>query len=1147
MQKTALCDQVRYAHTPLGKRHGHWLLTKTLLTGSEDQNRRSCFSVSRTIVNAMKLTILFLTLAFLHVSAGGVAQTVSFSGKNVKLEKVFSAVEKQTGYVFFYDAAMLRGAKPITINAEQVGLEAFMQEVFKDQPLIYLIENTTISLRRKAKQISSVPSFAPAASLPPPVSVKGKVIDEKGQPVANATVSVKGKKIMTFTNEKGEFSFSAIDDNAVLVISSVSFESREVKLNGQKEITVQLNFAAESIKEVVVSNGYFTRDKNSYTGASRTIKRAEIQKYSSSNLFTLIQNIDAGFKVQQDNNFGSDPNKIPDMTIRGRGSFLNESTAPVFIVDGFELAVQRVFDLDVNRIESITLLKDASATILYGSRAANGVVVIETRSPAAGKLRITYDVKPTVAIADLTDYHLMDARQKLEFEKLAGIYTSTETVEERRIESQKTLDGLYYDRYRDIVRGVNTDWLSQPVRNAVSTAHSLFLEGGSDEMRYGVDLNYNNSKGVMKESGRDRYGLGFNLTYRVKNKLTFRNYATYSGVKAYNSPYGTFSDYTKLNPYEAPLNENGEYKPLFANQQINPLYNAGLPNRDFTTTHTLSNQFNVDWFASNGIRVNGAFRIQKDLIDGQQYTSPKASVFLLNDTLPVSERGSMNIRDGKGLVLTGNVRFSYKKSFGHHTFLTGLGAEMTQNESSNYSFSMTGFADDRFADPAFAIMYRKNSRPSSSESTARSIGLLGNLNYIYNNRYFADLSFRQDGSSRFGANNRFAPFYSLGAGWNIHKENFWTKNDQINELRIRGSYGITGNQEFSAYQARTSYQFNTDRLYYNSVPSTLLGYGNENLKWQRQVMSNIGTDIALFNSRIRINAEYYIRKTDGLLTDITVAPSLGFPSNSYKENLGEIQNKGFELNLNAIILKQTNSRPELAVSFQGASNKSKILKISNELKLVNQRNNAETKIPRNVYEEGESMTAIKAVRSLGIDPANGKELFMTRDGKLTYTWNAEDKVNSGDTEPTLFGNMGTNLAFKGWNLNMTFQYRYGGQLYNQTLVSRIEGADPRFNADIRVLDERWKHSDDWTFYKDIAERTQSNISDRFIQKENTLALTSLSVSYDLEKKFIKKAGLERARATFYMNDVSRLSTIRQERGLDYPFARSFVLGLNVVL
>ena len=941
----------------------------------------------------------------------------------------------------------------------------------------------------------------------------------------------------------------------VLKFSYIGMKPKSVVVGNKTVVDVTLESDSQEMDEVVVT-GLLNRRKSGFAGTTTVISKQELAKVSTGNIFTTISTLDAGFKIEENNLDGSNPNKLPDFTIRGKGSFQNGSTAPIFILDGFEVTSQKVFDMDINRIESITLLKDASATILYGSRASNGVIVIETTAPKAGKLRVTYDFKPTIAIVDLTDYDLMNAREKLQYEKEAGLYTQeiTPGYEDNDRREQGELDKAYYNRYKNIVEGVNTYWLSQPVKNAFSHAHSLFVEGGADNVRYGIDASYNQNKGVMKESGRDRFGLGFSLIYRIKDKITIKNYISYAHTHAYNSPYGSFSQYAKLNPYERIYNDNGELIPKLSDGDTNPLYDALLPNRNFTKDQEFREQLSVDWFIRDGLRLKGQMAIVKGETSGEIYKSPFSAEFLkttynsesrVQEYLPIAERGYLSMTDGASFSYDGNVTLNYNTLVNEkHIIYAGVGLEVTQNDNNSHGFIMTGFPDDRYSDPAFAIQYKKETKPSSSESKSRAIGFFANGNYSYDDRYFADVSVRIDGSSKFGADKKYAPFWSAGAGWNVHNEKFF-KHTKISMLKLRYSYGVTGNQEFSAYQAKTMFQFNTDRLYNSGISAALMGYGNPDLEWQNQYQSNYGFDFGYAKDRIRLQFNYYQKKTEGMLTSVSVAPSLGLPSNTFTSNLGKIQNKGVEVNLDAVLIRDQGKDFEWSVMLQAAHNKNKIMEISTALKNINEKNNQDKTTPAAVYEEGESMSAIKAVPSLGIDPTTGQELFMKKDGTITYTWDATDKVICGDSEPKVFGNVGTNLYWKGWNLNMVFKYDLGADYYNSTLAERVEGANPRYNADRRVLNNRWKEPGQHALYKNIKEYTTTYISSRFVQKENTLQLTSLSLSYDLNREWIRKFGLNTMRLSFYMNDVFRASTVKNERGLDYPFQRSFVFGLNI--
>lgn len=1100
------------------------------------------------ILLRMKLTFVLVFCMLVQTFVAVNAQTVTLKKQNASLEEIIWELKEQTKFVFLYSSADVATVKGIDIDMQNSQIDAILKKCLEGTDLQFVKENNAIIIRQ-ANGKTAVPQVQSR-------KITGKVIDEDGNPLPGVAVLIEGTTIGVATDMDGKYDLTCPEmKDIVLKFSYIGMKPKSVVVGNKTVVDVTLESDSQEMDEVVVT-GLLNRRKSGFAGTTTVISKQELAKVSTGNIFTTISTLDAGFKIEENNLDGSNPNKLPDFTIRGKGSFQNGSTAPIFILDGFEVTSQKVFDMDINRIESITLLKDASATILYGSRASNGVIVIETTAPKAGKLRVTYDFKPTIAIVDLTDYDLMNAREKLQYEKEAGLYTQeiTPGYEDNDRREQGELDKAYYNRYKNIVEGVNTYWLSQPVKNAFSHAHSLFVEGGADNVRYGIDASYNQNKGVMKESGRDRFGLGFSLIYRIKDKITIKNYISYAHTHAYNSPYGSFSQYAKLNPYERIYNDNGELIPKLSDGDTNPLYDALLPNRNFTKDQEFREQLSVDWFIRDGLRLKGQMAIVKGETSGEIYKSPFSAEFLkttynsesrVQEYLPIAERGYLSMTDGASFSYDGNVTLNYNTLVNEkHIIYAGVGLEVTQNDNNSHGFIMTGFPDDRYSDPAFAIQYKKETKPSSSESKSRAIGFFANGNYSYDDRYFADVSVRIDGSSKFGADKKYAPFWSAGAGWNVHNEKFF-KHTKISMLKLRYSYGVTGNQEFSAYQAKTMFQFNTDRLYNSGISAALMGYGNPDLEWQNQYQSNYGFDFGYAKDRIRLQFNYYQKKTEGMLTSVSVAPSLGLPSNTFTSNLGKIQNKGVEVNLNAVLIRDQGKDFEWSVMLQAAHNKNKIMEISTALKNINEKNNQDKTTPAAVYEEGESMSAIKAVPSLGIDPTTGQELFMKKDGTITYTWDATDKVICGDSEPKVFGNVGTNLYWKGWNLNMVFKYDLGADYYNSTLAERVEGANPRYNADRRVLNNRWKEPGQHALYKNIKEYTTTYISSRFVQKENTLQLTSLSLSYDLNREWIRKFGLNTMRLSFYMNDVFRASTVKNERGLDYPFQRSFVFGLNI--
>ena len=460
----------------------------------------------------------------------------------------------------------------------------------------------------------------------------------------------------------------------------------------------------------------------------------------------------------------------------------------------------------------------------------------------------------------------------------------------------------------------------------------------------------------------------------------------------------------------------------------------------------------------------------------------------------------------------------------------------------SHGYSVLGFPADELNDPGFGLDYHPEKKPTGNSELSRMAGFFGNLNYTYDNRYFADFSVRADASSRFGADKRWAVFWSAGVGYNLHNEVFLKKLEWVSLLRLRASYGVTGGQNFNPYQAMTTYRFITDKWYGYGSGAEMLALGNDDLKWQSTVQKNFGLDLGMWKDRLTLTFNYYHKLSENSLTDVTLPPSLGFPS--YKENLGEVVNEGWEFTLRGFVVKKEDFNIMLSVN--GAQNNNKLKKISNSLKAFNEEQDkqVENKVMAR-YVEGQSLNTIWVVRSLGIDPANGKELFLDKNGKRTYDWNADDYVAEATTDPRLYGNLGLGIFYRGFSLNTYVNYSLGEKAYNQTLVDRVENADKHYNCDRRVLYDRWHKPGDETFFKDVKDASVTRPTSRFVQKNNYLNMTSLNVAYEFNPRLLEPLRIKYLKLAFYMTDLFRISTMKAERGLDYPFARTFTTSLQI--
>ena len=825
------------------------------------------------------------------------------------------------------------------------------------------------------------------------------------------------------------------------------------------------------------------------------------------------------------------------------------------MLDGFESSLQRLIDMNENEIESLTILKDASATAIYGSRGANGVIVITTKPPKMGKLRITFRSDVNVEMPDLTGYDLLGAREKLELEKRVGLYNNA------RAESDLPLKRYYNWVLNEVNSGVDTYWLSKPLQTAIGQRHNLRMEGGDKTFRYSASAQINNTKGVMKGSDRTIFNGTINLTYIFKN-VKFTNSLLVSVGNSANSPYGSFSDYTKQNPYWRAYDENGKVVKFLGDSgnsgdnstrwgasglPTNPLYNATLNTYDVSKSTNLTNNLSVDFKISRDFQLRGRLGLSKGIGQNDNFKPADHTDFANYSEADVFRKGSYAYEVDNTFNYDGSINLSYSRLFKEkHSVFAGLDYNIRQNQGSSYSFLAEGFTNANLDFIAMALQYAQNGKPSGSEMLERSIGLTSNVNYTYDNRYYVDLSLRTDGSSQFGSKNRFAPFWSTGIGWNLEKEEFLKDSKFINRLKLRGSMGITGSQNFSSYQALSTYSYYSNDRYYNWMGAYLMGLGNEDLKWQQKKSYDIGIETQLFGNRLSVIADYYIERTSDLVSSVNLPASNGF--SNYIENIGSMENRGFEVKATAYLVR--NLQKGLTWSITGAliSNENKVTKISQALK------DAQTAIekaggsnPNLLIREGFSTNTIWVVPSLGIDPSTGKELYLSKSGVPTYTWSSLDLAPAGISEPKYQGNISTMVRYKAFSANLTFGYRFGGQLYNSTLINKVENADFNYNVDSRVYDDRWQKPGDIAAFKGLLVTTATNMTSRFVQDEKTFTCRNINLQYELRAvSLTKNFGFESLLFSGSMADLFYISTVKRERGTSYPFSQQFSFSISAM-
>lgn len=1108
----------------------------------KDYMKRSCF-YTRKIRRMLSVLFLLVFMGIDALRADTIVEKIelNISVKNASVLQVFAQIKQQTSFNFVYNDRDISRIGLKTMDLKRADIVTVLDKCIEGTDLVYEFMGNIVIFKRRAELVRDSVKEG---------KVLGVVKDERGFPLPGVTIQIKEMKLGTATDKDGRYVFRfVLGKQIVLEYSFIGMETVEVKYTGQDTINIVMKESEVALEDIVVT-GYANLSRQSYTGNVKTMTAAELKKVSPTNVLKSIQVLDPSFRIAVNNEMGSNPNALPEISIRGasgiglteldeanvsKTALQNNPNLPTFIMDGFEVSMSKVYDLDINRIESITLLKDAAATAIYGSRAANGVVVITTVAPKDGEVLISYNYDMNVQIPNLDDYNLMNASEKLEAEREAGVYGLGYADECN-----------YQYKLQLLEKGVETDWLDKPLRNTVSSKHFLRLEGGSRGLRYGLDVNYQGDNGVMKGSERMRWGINFELQYNM-GKLLFKNVAGFTGVNWEESPYGAFSQYTTLNPYYPYLDENGVLLKTIIlpfETENNPLYDASLGSYNKSKSKEFIDNFSIQYYLTNKLYFKGNIALTYITGSSDVYTSPDAGKY---DKL--AYKGEITQGNTTATTIDGGIFGYYNDVINGHSINLVAGINMKESSDESRDVYVRDLPEGNFSNPQFAREFPN--APAMHQQKTRLFGAMASLNYTYNNIYLLDATWRLDGSSAFGTETRFAPFWSGGVGVNLHNFEFMQGVDWISELKIRGSYGVTGKANFPANTARTVYTIVGNNVYPTGVGADITALGNSRLKWEKTCITDLGGNLNLFDGMILFNGAYYFRKTVDLIADMYIPASSGFLS--YKDNIGEITNNGYELSLRVRAIGK--ERTQLYLGGNLAANKNKIRKISESLRSYNEKieaayqenvNKQETKKPLLKYVEGASITSIYAMQSLGIDPQTGKEMFRYKDGSVGSTWIASENVAVGNTEPKINGTLSANLYHKGLTLDLYFTYTYGGQQYNQTLQSKIENANIKKNVDKRVFTDRWKNQGDVAGFKSLKDwEVPTNPTSRFVEDDNTLTLQSLSVGYELPREVVEKFKFNRVKLAFNMNDVFRVSSIKQERGLYYPFARSFSFSVNV--
>lgn len=1091
---------------------------------------RALTTIGRCVMLAIWLILPFATFAQ--------QQKVNIHVENGEIQNVFRQIKEQTGLNFIYDEDQVSTLSPVTLSMKEATVESVLKRLFDNTPFEYSYEKLSIVVKKRRTQLTTPTDE---------IQITGVVIDKNEEAIPGVSVIIKGTTLGTATDINGKFVIRIPSrDNVVLQFSCIGMQKKEIVIKDDKELVVILEESSESIQEVVVT-GIYSRNKESFTGAFSSYSKEDLKMVGTQNIIQSLRSLDPSMLVIESKQWGSDPNRMPDIEIRGKTSivglkteFENDPNQPLFILDGVETTLETIVNLSMDRVASVTILKDAASTAIYGSKAANGVIVVETIQPRSGQLRLSYNGNYKIQFADLSDYNLMNSAEKLEFERLSGRYDDFSSYSNNVV-----LQKLYNERLAEVIRGVDTYWMSEPLRTVLNHSHNIYIDGGDDAMRYGLGVGYNNSNGVMKGSDRNVISANIDLTYRKKSLLFSNKFSL--DVTHTERESVAFSKFAQANPYFRKKLENG-YIPLWledsGTQQNsehikNPLYEWTIKNTNIGNTIQLRDNFSIEWRIFTALRATARLGLTKSVGRTEQFKSPKHPDFLETEKL---KQGSFSASSSESFSYNGDLNLAFGKIFieKHQVNLVG-GWSFNEHKKKSDGYRVVGFNDDLHQNPAFSTGFSDGQKPTYSLSKSRSTSFFLNANYSFMNRYLMDFNLRADGTSKFGANKRFSSTWAVGLAWNLHNEEFMRKLDIFTNFKIRASIGNPGNQNFDAYQAMKIYRYNVE--YQNMFGSSAIidQFGNKNLNWQRTLDKNIGVDLSILNNRVRLTLDYYRKNTDPLLISIPMPPSVG--TSSINANAGRQISSGWNGSLFYTILRKQNMNWSMHLNFR--TSKSEYRDIGNKLQELNELGSAQNLVR---YYEGASPDDMWAVPSLGIDPATGREMFRKKDGTQTFVYSTDDEIVVGSSRPDVEGVIGSTFYYKGLSVSMSLRYRLGGQVMASALYSKVENIGRQqiyYNQDRRALHDRWQKPGDKAKFKSIKETSSTPMSSRFVRTENTLAGESISIGYESNAKWVRYIGAEGITFRAYMNDIFRLSSFKEERGIDYPFARTISFSLNL--
>lgn len=1119
-------------------------------------------SLFKQIGRVMKLTFIFIMVALMNVYSNGYSQKVTLVGRQVPLEEFFSTIKQQTGYVFFYDVNLLRAAKPVTLNAVNVELPEALRLLFNKQPLDYSIENKTIVISERSHERGRRSSDYLQLNL---VDITGRVVDSKGESLPGVSVRVKGTAIGTTTDAQGNFRIDA-PENGVLVFSYIGFVSQEVSIQGRGSINIVLVEDTQALNEVIVI-GYGTQKRSEITGAISTVQGREIASVASGDVQEALQGRMAGVDISPST---GQPGSPLDMNIRGVSTIGNGN--PLFVIDGIPIMSEggsRVFNplasLNPSDVLSIQILKDASASAIYGARAANGVVIITTNRGASGENKVQFQSSAGVSTVQ-GHIDMMNSRQYIDYASEALANGGRPTP----------ISFIEPNLSRNLSR--NTDWQKELFSPGITQNYWLGISGGNENARYSFSGGYMDQEGTIPNSGFKRYSTRINSDFQLGKR-----WKVGESIELSKSNWtGTFDP---TSPMMNQLLMSSPTTPVY-----NPTANGGFdgPRLEYSPVGR-DNSIGLLTMSDNtrlNNKLTGNAYVEYEIIPGltnrtnlgAEITFGKTSNFTPTyemgdrvNTLATLTEG----RNDENIYLIENIT-SFRHTFNkvHNiNFLVGFSQQQSRREL--VTVGLRSFPSNDLRTVAAGFEQRSI---TGNESGWALRSQMARLNYSFNDKYNLMAVIRRDGSSRFGSNNRYGVFPSISGSWVVSRESFMSKIPSVSNIMLRASYGKVGSQDINdfAQYATISTSNNVNYILGGGqglVPgATYLSMGNSDLRWEVTTQSNIGLDIGFFNNRLSFVMDYYVKNTDGVLLQLPIPTTSGIRrANGPFVNAGALQNKGFEFTTN--YQNNPSSKVNYSVSANISTNKNKVTSLGTGEAIIAQWTRGK-QYATTITQRGQEIGALYGYIMEGIfrdqadlnahatqsgsSPGDVKFRDTNKDGRV----DASDQVVIGSPFPDFTYGLNSNIRYKKFDLVVFLQGKQGHDIYN-LLAPSINDGEGDNNATTAMLNRWTPNNMNTNIPRAVTGNPGQNTrpSTRFIEDGSYLRIQNAQLGYSFNADrlklsrlrlyvsgknlytFTKYSGYNPEIGTLF--EGNRSSLIRNVDNASYPIPRTIEAGLQV--